>query len=153
MWWRRLRRPTGRARKAGRGAHARVLAHIPALSGLSPHEIDALGAACVEREYPAGTSIVRQGEPGPGLCVVLRGRVWVTRHHQDHRGQRTSGEQLLAVLGPAECIEETTMLGGVPCAVSVTTVLPTNLLIAPLRESPAWRAKVSILQDVGQDVG
>ena len=52
---------------------------------LSDEEIARLGKFGEARSYRAGDYIVRVGEPGPGLMLILSGEVEVTQHTGDER--------------------------------------------------------------------
>lgn len=75
----------------------------------------------VSTEVPAGTVVIREGKPGTGLFVVLRGQVAVTK-------EGPTGPQPLAVLGPAETFGEISLLNGEPTTATVTANEPASLL-------------------------
>ncbi len=54
------------------------LAHVPLFSELSRRELKHLARVAIQREFPAGTTIVTQGEMGIGLYLIVTGRavVW-----------------------------------------------------------------------------
>jgi CRP-like cAMP-binding protein len=56
-----------------------LLAHIPLFCELSRRELRNLADAGIQRDYPAGTVIVEQGETGVGLYVLIKGRAQVHR--------------------------------------------------------------------------
>ncbi len=51
---------------------------------LEPAEIERLRRFGVVRSYAAGEALVRVGEVGQGLTIILAGEVEITQH--DHRG-------------------------------------------------------------------
>jgi CRP-like cAMP-binding protein len=55
------------------------LGSVPLLSSLLPEQIERIARAGNERTFPAGTTIVRQEEKGPGLYLLLEGRAEVLR--------------------------------------------------------------------------
>lgn len=114
-----------------------VLAQVPLFSDLSPRELQFLAANCREREYAAGTALLRQGETGVGLFVVTSGKVRVTQH------QEGGEEHELAVLGHGDVLGEMSLLDDLPRSATATAVEPTVALVLPvwdfratLRESP-----------------
>src|SRR5215472_17729643 len=56
-----------------------VIAQVPLFSDLTKHELQILSANCREREYPAGASLLRQGETGVGLFIITNGTVRVAQ--------------------------------------------------------------------------
>jgi CRP/FNR family transcriptional regulator, cyclic AMP receptor protein len=75
----------------------------------------------VEVEVPAGTAVLRQGDPGQGAYVVLRGQVAVSK--QD--GERSVE---VARLGPGELFGEISLLSGSGATASVHTLEDSALL-------------------------
>ena len=68
---------------------AAVLARLPLFAGVSSDSLTRLTAVAGEQDFAAGQYIVRQGQVGTGLYVLLEGRVRVMR-----------GSDELAVLAP-----------------------------------------------------
>ncbi|MFN8524550.1 MAG: cyclic nucleotide-binding domain-containing protein [Chloroflexota bacterium] len=77
-----------------------LLASMPYLSHLAPHERAALAQHTVLRKAGAGATVVRQGDPPDGFYVIRHGQAEVERREPDGR-LRT-----LAVLGPGEFFGE-----------------------------------------------
>jgi CRP/FNR family transcriptional regulator len=114
-----------------------VLSQVPLFSGLTTHELQVIGAACREREYPAGATLLRQGETGVGLFVILSGRVRVTQRRDD------GTERELATLGRGDVVGEVALLDDLPRSATATALEPTRALVLPvwdfraaLREAP-----------------
>jgi flavin reductase (DIM6/NTAB) family NADH-FMN oxidoreductase RutF len=61
------------------GQYEQLLATTPVFSTLTPDLLEPILASGEERAFPAGGSIVRQGDPGDDLYVILEGRVRVER--------------------------------------------------------------------------
>ena len=55
------------------------LKEFPLLSRLSDEELGCLAAVMEERFFPAGTEILREGEPGDEMYLLLRGSVDVLK--------------------------------------------------------------------------
>jgi flavin reductase (DIM6/NTAB) family NADH-FMN oxidoreductase RutF len=70
------------------GRYEQLLASVPLFSSLSPELMAPILASGAERSFGAGETIVREGEPGDELFVILAGDVRVER---DGRQVRTFG--------------------------------------------------------------
>ena len=88
-----------------------LLAGIPMFSPLAPASLEFLARRLVPRSAPAGTAIVRQGEPADRFYLIVAGRVEVT---QDGR--------TLRVEGPGEFFGEIGLLRDVPRTATVTAL-------------------------------
>jgi len=85
---------------------AALLRGVPLFNELTEHDLERIARVAVPRSYPAGTVILREGDPGD-TCYVLRGgRARVTRQHADGRSIT------LTNLGPGEIFGELAMFGG-----------------------------------------
>jgi CRP-like cAMP-binding protein len=96
---------------------AAVLARLPLFEGISSDSLARLTAVVGEQDFAAGQFIVRQGQVGTGLYVVLSGRVRVVR-----------GSDELAVLAPGDFFGELAVIDQRPRAASVEAVEPTRCL-------------------------
>ncbi len=117
--------------------HEDVLAQVPLFANLKKHDLQILGSSCRERDYPAGAALLRQGETGVGLFVIVSGRVRVSQH------QEGGDEHELATLGRGEVLGEMSLLDDLPRSATATAVEPTQALVLPvwdfravLRDSP-----------------
>ncbi len=59
------------------------LRNVPLFSGLAPEDLDRVAAVAVERWFGPGETLVREGDVGDELFVILEGRVVVTRLEPD----------------------------------------------------------------------
>lgn len=82
-----------------RPALAPVLEAMPVFAGLAPADIDDVANAIRERRVKAGKVLIKKGQWGHELLVVLDGEVEVWR-----------GDELLAVQGPGSIVGETAVL-------------------------------------------
>jgi CRP/FNR family cyclic AMP-dependent transcriptional regulator len=96
---------------------AAVLARLPLFEGISSDSLARLTAVVGEQDFAAGGFIVRQGQVGTGLYVVLSGRVRVVR-----------GSDELAVLVPGDFFGELAVIDQRPRGASVEAVEPTRCL-------------------------
>lgn len=98
------------------------------------------------RQFPAGSQVLRQGEPGDSMMIIVSGRVRVVGREPEPR----SAEVLLRELGPGEICGEFTMVDGLPRASTVTAITRTRCLIVPrhdfltmLSEHPALSLRLA----------
>jgi len=78
-----------------------LLLNVPMFAGLSPEAMGPVAAAVVERRFEDGAVIFEEGEEGEELFVIAEGRVRVVREGQ-----------VLATLGPRECLGEMAVIDG-----------------------------------------
>ena len=118
---------TGRPLLFHGGRYERVVQHSPVFSALPPEVLERVLATGVEREYADGEPIVRVGEPGDALYIVLEGTARVERDGA-----------VLAELGPEELFGEVAVLDGGPRTADVVAVGTVRCLAVPreaLREA------------------
>lgn len=120
-----------------------VIAQVPLFHDLTKHELQILSANCREREYPAGASLLRQGETGVGLFIITSGSVRVSQETP------TSDVRDLGVFERGAVIGEMSLLDDMPRTATVTALEPTRALVIPvwdfraaLRESPEIAIKL-----------
>lgn len=75
-----------------RGRLIGILKKIPVFAGLSDPEYEPLLAVCRVRQFPGGTPIFREGEPGYYMYVLLSGTVEVVTEHVGRLGTVAPGE-------------------------------------------------------------
>ncbi|HEY3697424.1 FAD-dependent oxidoreductase [Phenylobacterium sp.] len=92
---------------------------------LSPAEIERLRRFGTERRFAAGESVMRAGEIGHGLVVVLAGEVRVTR--RDERGH----DQPIVTHGPGAFMGELAQLSGRPALVDAMALSEVQALVLP----------------------
>jgi small-conductance mechanosensitive channel/CRP-like cAMP-binding protein len=107
---------------AGIDRRTECLARIGVLESLDGDQMRALAAANPERMYAAGEQVVRQGDAGDSMFVILSGRVEVTTREGDLPPVR------LAVLGPGDYVGEMSLMTGAARVATVTTLEETRLL-------------------------
>ena len=73
------------AASRGPSATAELLRGVPLFAGLSEPELQKIARVAVPRNYPGGTIILREGDPGDTCYVLERGQARVTRQHADGR--------------------------------------------------------------------
>ena len=120
-----------------------ILKQVPLFSDLSPRELQVLSANCREREYPAGATLLRQGETGVGLFIITAGNAQVSQ-------QTPEGDvRDLGSFGRGEVLGEMSLLDDLPRTATVTATEPTRALVIPvwdfraaLREAPEIAIKL-----------
>jgi CRP-like cAMP-binding protein len=96
---------------------AEALAHVPMFSDLSKRQLHRLAAATDELAFEPGQIVVREGDPGETLFVVLSGEAKVMR------GRRRVGEVV-----PGDFFGELSAIDGGPRTASVVAVTPFQVL-------------------------
>jgi serine/threonine protein phosphatase PrpC/CRP-like cAMP-binding protein len=96
-----------------------VLANMPLFSRLTERELLRVMQAVEVREYKDGDLVIREGDKGDELFIVLDGKVRVSR-----------GEQTLTDLGQGEHVGEMALIRSVPRSATVTAVGGAAELIA-----------------------
>ena len=100
-----------------------ALKSVTLFATLSPRFLRGMAKACTEREFAAEDTLVRQGNPGVGLFVIVSGRVKVVKTSE-------SGEALeLATHGSGEVIGEMSVLDGARRTANVVAIEPTTCLV------------------------
>lgn len=94
-----------------------ALAGVPLFAGISAESMERLAAVTGEQDFATGQFIVRQGQVGSGLYVVLSGSVRVM-----------SGSDELARLGKGDFFGELSVIDQQPRNASVEAVEPTEVL-------------------------
>lgn len=94
------------------------LSSVPLFAGISPESMTRLAEVAGEQEFAAGQFIVRQGQVGSGLYVVVAGSVNVVRGADD----------VLATLNPGDFFGELSVIDQQPRNASVQAVDATTVL-------------------------
>jgi len=97
------------------------LRRIPLLAGLDDIELGRLAAVAETVELAPGTILLREGEAGDSLFVVLTGELAVSK-------RSGNADIPLAVVGPGEVQGELAVLEGRPRSATVRAVGPATLL-------------------------
>jgi CRP-like cAMP-binding protein len=94
-----------------------VLANMPLFARLTERELLRVMQAVQVREFNDGEVVIREGDKGDELFIVLEGKVRVSR-----------GEQLLTQLGQGEHVGEMALIRSVPRSASVTAIGAAELI-------------------------
>ncbi len=110
----------------------RFIREVPLLARLPPEDVRALASTARLRAYPAGTVIIREGDPGDSLHVVVEGQVRITV------GSPTGEEATVAVMGQGDFFGDFALLDGRPRSASVLAALPTRTLVVTRDAFVSW---------------
>ena len=99
-----------------------LLKNVKLFSGLSEKNIRRLAKRFKERSYKKGDTIVKQGETGVGLFVIVTGSVSI-------RKKTAGGDDFeVAVSGPGDFVGEMAVLDDAPRSASVLAIEDTDCL-------------------------
>jgi len=104
---------------------ATLLADHPLVAGFTPDDLEKLCAASEVRTFEPGETIIRRGEPGRFLGIVLEGRVEVVGVDPAERPRR------LGELGEKDCFGEISLISGEPTTADVKALIPSRVLLIP----------------------
>ena len=93
------------------------LTQIPLFQGLPPDGLSRLAEQGHQRVFAHGTPLIRQGDIGDSLHIILKGRVRVELVHP-----QLIEPVVLADLGPGEVVGELGLLDGEPRSATATAV-------------------------------
>ncbi len=121
-----------------------ILQENPLFGGLPVTELVRLAGITTERDLEADRIMIRQGDPGDELFILVEGEVEVF-----------SGERTVSTLGPGSCIGELSVIDTEPRSSSVRTLtrcrflsIKRNDFIVAIREEPSIAINVmKILAD------
>jgi CRP/FNR family cyclic AMP-dependent transcriptional regulator len=100
-----------------------LLYRIPLFANLDKHKIERVGELTEEVDVPAGKVLIRQGDAGGDLMVLVSGQVAIERD-----GTRVT------TLGPGDFFGEISLIDGRPRTATVTTETPSRVLVVSHRE-------------------
>ena len=100
-----------------------LLRTIPIFSRLGKKEIERLGQLADEIDLPAGRVLMRQGDHGTELFVVVSGKLAV------ERDGKPLGER-----GPGAVVGEIALIAQMPRTATVTALEPTRVFVVGSRE-------------------
>lgn len=98
-----------------------LLKQVPLFTGLSEAELDKLVTMSRQVDLQTGDTLLREGEPGDSMFVVLEGKLQVTK-------KAGESEVILAERGPGEVMGEMSVLNQAPRSATVRALAPSKLL-------------------------
>lgn len=105
-----------------RSQYPDFLRKVPMFADLSKRQLELVSRHTDVIERPAGAMLVRQGEVGRELLILVDGTARVERDGK-----------VIAQLGPGDFLGEMALLDGKPRAATVITETPTTLLVVERR--------------------
>jgi CRP/FNR family transcriptional regulator/CRP/FNR family cyclic AMP-dependent transcriptional regulator len=93
------------------------------LPGLSAEAMTTLAQGARKRSYRRGDAIVRKGDPGDSMFLILTGQVKIVLPSEEGE------EAILGVLDAGECFGELSLLDGEPRSATVVATDPTEVLV------------------------
>ncbi len=125
------------------------LERVPLFQGLSARQLEPIARRLIERQFPAGATIVAQGAGGEGFFVIVSGKAEAVRERSD--GTRA----VVNAFGPYDFFGELALLDEGLRTASVITQEPTTCLaltrwdfLAALREDVEMT--IVILQELAR---
>ncbi len=100
-----------------------ALKAVTLFHSLSPRFLNGIAKSCVERSFVAGDLLVKQGNPGVGLFVIVSGKVQIQKTNE-------KGEKLeIAAHGAGEVVGEMSVLDGANRTADVVALEETHSLV------------------------
>ena len=97
------------------------LKKVPMLAALRKEQIEGLAKLATIKDYVRNEVVIKQGDPGTALYVILTGTVKVTQRNRPGFADTT-----LNVLGKGEFFGEMSLIDGYPRAATVTAQTDTQ---------------------------
>src|SRR3954453_9657215 len=95
-----------------------LLSKVSLFSACTRRELVAIAAHTREIRVPSGAALTVEGEPGDEFFVLAEGLAWAT-----------IGDERVGSVHPGSCFGEMALLDGGERAATVTTQLPSRLLV------------------------
>lgn len=115
----------------------KFLTNVPLFKPLNRRQLELLAKRVLDRDYPAGATIVTQGKGGEGFFVVKSGKVEVVRERAD------GTKSVVNTLSEGDFFGEMALLDDGPRTATCIAVEPTKCYVLPrwdfvavLREEP-----------------
>ena len=109
-----------------------VLASVPLFDGLGFAELADVAAAMSYREFAAGQTVCREGEPGESLFVIVEGLVQIRVSRLAHPEARAlsffAGDRVAGKLRSGDVIGAMSLISGEPRSATVVASIPTGML-------------------------
>ena len=99
------------------------LARVGIFEKLDRRHLRNLASICVEKNFDSGALLVKQGENGVGLFIILSGRVRISKIGAD------KSETFIAESGPGDILGEMSVFDGAPRSANALALEPTRCLV------------------------
>jgi CRP/FNR family transcriptional regulator, cyclic AMP receptor protein len=109
--------------------HEDTLARIDLFAGSDKKDLQLIAGACQERKYSAGSTLIKQGDTGVGLYVIIGGTVRITKATDPDKPEIDLG-----TAGPGNVLGEMSLLDDLPRSATVTAVDDVTALLLPVWE-------------------
>src|SRR5579859_1731355 len=109
--------------------HEDTLARVDLFSSLDKKELQALSKSCQERKYSTGSTLIKQGDSGVGLYIIISGHVKTTLAKNPDRAEVDLGTS-----GPGSVLGEMALLDDLPRSATITAVDDVTALLLPVWE-------------------
>ena len=133
--------------------NAALLTTSPLLQDMTPHEVDLLGQSMLLVCAAPGQVLIRQGDVGEWMLLILKGTVDVTKQvaQQTEDGEKTTTTSRIAVIQCGATLGEMSMLDSEPRYASCIAieaveagVLGRHEIALLIRDHPAVGAKLLV---------
>ncbi|HRW25254.1 MAG TPA: cyclic nucleotide-binding domain-containing protein [Spirochaetia bacterium] len=104
-------------------SHESALSKVSLFANLEPKYIKGIAQISTERDFAPGDHLMKQGEDGIGLFIILSGKVKIEKVNAN--GQSVE----IASNGPGDVMGELAVLDGAKRTATVTAVEPTKCLV------------------------
>jgi len=94
-----------------------------AFAGLDAEALEMLRQVAVKKSYPANTVLVEEGAPSDKFCLIINGRVALTRNLEG-----VDEDFVLGFLGPGQYFGEMAVITDEPRTATITTLADTTVL-------------------------
>src|SRR5437764_13004829 len=115
-----------------------ILRSVPTLSGLANRDLARLASHFDDVCVDAGERLIREGEPGREIFLVVDGEAVVSLR-----------DDALATVGPGEFVGEMTLFDRVPRSATVTALTPVRVLVAGAGSFGTLLANPAVLRRLG----
>jgi small-conductance mechanosensitive channel len=123
---------------------AERLNRVSIFTPLSDEEIERLASSCTTRIYAPGEAIVKQGEEGNSMFVIIRGSVKVQIPEKDY-------QKTINTLGENDFFGEMSLLTGEPRTANVLAVTESEVLrIDKLGLKPIFESNPALVEAVSE---
>jgi CRP/FNR family transcriptional regulator, cyclic AMP receptor protein len=106
-----------------------TLAHVDLFASLDKKDLQLLDGACRERNYSAGSTLIKQGDTGVGLYVITSGTVHITKENDPDKAETDLG-----TIGAGNVLGEMSLLDDLPRSANVTAISDVTALLLPVWE-------------------
>ena len=117
--------PSGVGERGDMGSPATVLTRNPNFRSLTLEQAEGLLAGAARKTFQAGSTLVREGEPGASMIVLVEGHVDIQRN-----------DKTLATLDPGQTLGEMALLD--PGPRSATAVAKTDGVCYEIQRETLW---------------